>query len=300
MSLFARAQEERVQAPRISVILARCFMGAWTKYGTGGTQSKDGSQKKAVRIAPNRGRFPDGRSLLCLRLAQFRDFLEYGALALSHDLPIHADEFVVGNASREVVPKAAALQVVLHHGGPGKPFLCRPRFCGLLVIVQTHVDHLDAGMIGNLFLVLLHQLWSRIAAGRSPARGEVDEVILRGLLKLKIGELLALKSGKDALLRQGFPDLLLFQGGFHINGVGCVRGRLAVFFKEGPVRLGKFLGSEGDRAAVPVDDGDRVVFLVEGLQFALKGIFPVGAGPCPGGDRADSEERHDSNMEEMF
>ncbi len=47
MSLFARAQEERVQAPRISVILARCFMGAWTKYGTGGTQSKDGSQEKS-------------------------------------------------------------------------------------------------------------------------------------------------------------------------------------------------------------------------------------------------------------
>ncbi len=128
------------------------------------------------------------------------------------DLAILAEEFVIRDRSRHIVLESSLINFVHHDGRPGKSFFRCPSLGGLFVPVEADMDHLDGRIACDLGLVLLHQLWSRSAAGRSPTRRKIHDVIVGSLGELMPDKALSLNLGKDSFLRQILTYFIALQG----------------------------------------------------------------------------------------
>ena len=137
---------------------------------------------------------------------------EYLPFSFCDDLAVLAEKFVIRDTTRHIVLESTLLEVIHHDGRPGKPFFRCPSLSGLLVTVEADMDHLDARIVCDLGLVLLHQLWSRSAAGRSPTRRKIYDVVVGGLGELVPNKALSLKLGKDSFFRQILAYFLFLQG----------------------------------------------------------------------------------------
>lgn len=137
---------------------------------------------------------------------------EYLTFPFCDDFAVLAEEFVIRDRTRHVVLKSTLIKFVHHDGRPGKSFFRRPSLGGFLVPVEADMDHLDSRIVCDLGLVLLHQLWSRSAAGRSPTRRKIHDVIVGSLGELMPDKVLSLNLGKHSFLRQILTYFIALRG----------------------------------------------------------------------------------------